>query len=66
MTWPQTHVSPDDRFCFYCQKQFVAIGTFGRHVRTKHGDGLARSVGLLNEDGTVNMDYPSKGKHRKA
>jgi hypothetical protein len=60
MIWPQTHVSPDDRFCYYCQRQYTRISTFGPHVRRTHGDGLAKSVGLLNEDGSINMDYPKK------
>jgi len=57
-TWPSTHVSPDDRYCFYCDKQYSSVATFGTHVRSKHGDGLAKSVGLLNEDGSVNAEYP--------
>lgn len=39
--------NPEDRYCFYCNKQFANLGTFKNHVVNKHGSGLAKVLGLI-------------------
>lgn len=40
----------ENRFCFYCQREFATPGTFKRHIITRHGLGLAKTLGLLTPD----------------
>ena len=54
------HVSPDDRFCYYCQKQYASLGTFCVHVVKVHGEDFAKHLKLLKTDGTKNYNYPKE------
>jgi hypothetical protein len=49
MTRPRTY-RDDDRYCFYCGKQYATNGTFKRHIITAHGLGLAARLRLLTPE----------------
>ena len=46
---PDPH-RPEDRYCFYCDKQYSTLGRFRRHVIDEHGVGLAKRLGLVPLD----------------
>lgn len=40
---------PEDRYCYYCQKQYANLGTFKRHIVREHGLNMARRLNLLTQ-----------------
>jgi hypothetical protein len=47
---PLNPYDPDDRYCYYCHKQYASMGTFKRHVVAKHGIGMGAMLGLLSPE----------------
>lgn len=41
---------PEDKYCYYCGKQYADYSVFKRHVITRHGAGMARVLCLLTPE----------------